>query len=348
MTQQDRGLLSLYREIEPLSENGKVMLVRNAANGQVCVRKVLDARNLELYEHLRTAQYEGVPKIYECIRDDRFIIVIEEFVSGETLRSFMEKEGPITEKRARRLVGKICDVLICLHGAPRPIVCRDLKPENIILRGDGQPFIVDFDSGKFVSREETKDTRLLGTMGYAAPEQFGFAASDERTDIYAIGVILNELLTGHIPKEQTATGSLHRVVVRCTNLDPSARPGSIREVKRLLAGNRWYPPGFRTGKIKNMIIACIIYAVIAFVLGYMIRETLQNDYHPATMILFMLVMAFWTVAFCGDYLGIRSKIPFVDEKTDPIAQVFIYFITWLIGLFLPLFLLGFIMTTFFG
>ena len=83
-------------------------------------------------------------------------------------------------------------------------------------------------------------------------------------------------------------------------------------------------------------------------LGYMIRETLQNDYHPATMILFMLVMAFWTVAFCGDYLGIRSKIPFVDEKTDPIAQVFIYFITWLIGLFLPLFLLGFIMTTFFG
>lgn len=331
MSPQVEQILSIYRELERLDEQGKVTLVRHSETGLIAVRKVLHSYNAELYQYLRKNTIEGVPCIYEYIEDGDFLVVIEEYIQGETLRRYMEENGPVPEKKARDIVRKLCVTLQKLHGAPKPIVCRDLKPENIILKDDGAPVIIDFDAGKFVSKENS-DTRLLGTMGYAAPEQFGFAASDERTDIYAVGVILNELLTGCKPNEKVATGVCHKIIVRCTNLDPAARPDSIREVRRMVSGNRWYPPGFRTGNPVNMVVAIILYAIILAFLGYTVDWSNKTDSYM--MNAFWVLIVLWTVAFCGDYLGVRSRVPLVNEHSEPVAQLFMCLFAWAAGVFL--------------
>jgi len=110
-------------------------------------------------------------------------------------------------------------------------VHRDVKPENIILSGD-RTVLIDFDSARVNKPEAEGDTRVLGTIGYAAPEQFGLAQSDCRTDIYAVGVLLNVMLTGEHPSKKLAAGHLGHVVSRCTMMDPNKR---YRDIPHLLS-----------------------------------------------------------------------------------------------------------------
>lgn len=102
------------------------------------------------------------------------------------------------------------------------IVHRDVKAENVILRGD-QTVLIDFDASRVFKDEISRDTQVLGTTGYAAPEQYGIAQTDQRADIYALGVLLNILLTGRHPSKELAGGRLGRVVQKCTMVNPKKR-----------------------------------------------------------------------------------------------------------------------------
>ena len=102
------------------------------------------------------------------------------------------------------------------------IVHRDVKAENVILRGD-QAVLIDFDASRVFKDEISRDTQVLGTTGYAAPEQYGIAQTDQRADIYALGVLLNILLTGRHPSKELAGGRLGRVVQKCTRVNPQKR-----------------------------------------------------------------------------------------------------------------------------
>ena len=324
MSPQDKCKLSFYRDLEPIGDSTKGVLVRHIESGQICVKKRLSAYNRELYRYLSGKDIPGIPHVYECLDDDDFIIVIEEYIPGQTLRRFMSEQGPLSEARATELIEKICFVLERLHGAERPIVCRDLKPENVILSTYDSIVIVDFDAAKFV-RNEAVDTVLMGTPGYAAPEQFGFAASDERTDVYAVGVFLNEMLTGCFPKERMAGGHLGRVVERSTSLDPKARYHTIADLRKDLRGllyesdgntdssRRFLPPGFRTHEWWKMILAILgysmaIFVAIMFFLGVDNKEEKPLSYNIALGVFWILLFC-WTVAYLSDYLGVRRKMP---------------------------------------
>lgn len=101
-------------------------------------------------------------------------------------------------------------------------VHRDIKPENVILRGS-EAVLIDFDASRIFKSENTSDTRVLGTTGYAAPEQYGIAQTDERADIYSLGVLLNIMLTGKHPSKELASGRLGRIVQKCTMVNPKKR-----------------------------------------------------------------------------------------------------------------------------
>lgn len=324
MSPQDKCTLSFYRDLEPMGTSDKVILVRHIESGRICVRKRLSAYSREMYRFLQGKDFAGVPHVYECLDDDDCIVVIEEYVPGETLRQYMDEQGPLPEPRAKHLIEALCEILNRLHGADRPIVCRDLKPENVILTKDDKLVIIDFDAAKFVTQEKV-DTVLLGTPGYAAPEQFGFAASDERTDVYAVGVLLNEMLTGELPQEKMTEGKYGRVVRRSTSLDPKERHKNITEflmdlngrLKDVVAidqsGRRLLPPGFRTKTWWKMILAIIgyssaIFMMIMFFIGVGNEEEKSVAYNIALGILWILLFC-WNVAYISDWLGIRRKMP---------------------------------------
>jgi serine/threonine protein kinase len=366
MSPQDKCTLSFYRDLEPMGKSDKVVLVRHIESGQIFVKKRLSAYSREMYRFLQGKDFVGVPHVYECLDDEDCIVVIEEYVPGLTLRKYMDEQGPLPEPRAKQLIEALCDILVRLHGAEKPVVCRDLKPENVILTKDDRLVIVDFDAAKFVSQEKV-DTVLLGTPGYAAPEQFGFAASDERTDVYAVGVLLNEMLTGALPQEKTADGAFGRVVRRSTSLDPKERHGSIADFRldlngqlrdrafgdRLLrdgsyepaaadqSGRRFLPPGFRTRTWWKMIIAiigysCAIFMAIMFFIGIDHTEEKTVAYDMALGILWTLLFC-WNIAYLFDYLGIRRKMP-AQRIKSPFLRFLGHIVTLIIGYAVVLFI----------
>ena len=96
------------------------------------------------------------------------------------------------------------------------------KPENVIIRGD-EAVLIDFDASRIVKEDQRADTVVLGTTGYAAPEQYGISQTDGRADIYSLGVLLNIMLTGKHPSMELAPGKLGRIVQRCTQINPKKR-----------------------------------------------------------------------------------------------------------------------------
>ena len=103
-----------------------------------------------------------------------------------------------------------------------------------MIDSNGNVKLIDFDAARLYKPYQSKDTQAIGTMGYAAPEQYGINQTDERTDIYAIGVLMNVMLTGKPPEIRLYNGRLKRVIVKCTQTIPDNRYQNVKELKRNL------------------------------------------------------------------------------------------------------------------
>ena len=126
----------------------------------------------------------------------------------------------------------LCSALVDLRAAG--LVHRDVKPENVMLTKQGRVVLLDLDAAAPLLGSPDRNTRLLGTAGYAAPEQFGLSQTDGRADIYSLGVLLNVMLTGQHPSRQLAAGHAGRVVQRCTMTSPEQRYHSVQELREAL------------------------------------------------------------------------------------------------------------------
>lgn len=134
-------------------------------------------------------------------------------------------------KEARRITLQLCSALWVLHSLGA--VHRDIKPENVIIRGS-EAVLIDFDASRIFKNESGGDTQILGTTGYAAPEQYGIAQTDQRADIYSVGVLLNIMLTGKHPSRELAPGKLGRIVQKCTMVNPKKRYKNERDLMEAL------------------------------------------------------------------------------------------------------------------
>ena len=112
-------------------------------------------------------------------------------------------------------------------------VHRDIKPENVILRG-GDAVLIDFDAARIHKPQAETDTQVLGTTGFAAPEQYGLGQSDARTDIYSLGVLMNVMLTGQHPSKKLAEGRIGRIIQRCTQVNPAKRYQTVLHLMEVL------------------------------------------------------------------------------------------------------------------
>lgn len=207
----------MFRQLKE-SERGRVSVVRHRQSGTRYVFRQFEG-NSEVYKKLLNVSCPNLPQIYEVAERDGKTAVLEEYIQGDTL-SYLLDGDLLTVSEAKRVTMQLCSALWVLHSMGA--VHRDIKPENVILRGD-EAILIDFDASRIFKDESESDTRILGTTGYAAPEQYGISQSDERADIYALGVLLNIMLTGKHLSRKLASGRMGRIVQKCTMTNPKKR-----------------------------------------------------------------------------------------------------------------------------
>ena len=224
-------LLSIYRKVALLSDkNGcKVLRIRHREHQKDLVLHILPSFS-PVYETLCGIRHENLPAVYEVFPLDDGMIVLEEYIEGLTVSQIAET-GRYRKRGAIKVIKAVCDGLSVLH--ENGIVHRDIKPENIMVDKNGRVVIIDFNAARRISAK-SKDTVVMGTVGYASPEQLGISQSDARTDLYAIGVLLNVMLTGKHPSEMIARGRMGRIVRKCTNVNPSDRYQSAEKLAAAL------------------------------------------------------------------------------------------------------------------
>lgn len=205
------------------SPRGTVSVVRHKKSGTRYVFRRYSGSG-EVYRRLLPVLCPHLPQIMEAAEQDGQTAVLEEYVQGDTLAELLTG-AKLTEKEARQVTMQLCQALHVLHSMGA--VHRDVKPENVILRGS-DAVLIDFDAARIYKDESESDTQVLGTTGFAAPEQYGIFQSDERADIFSLGVLLNIMLTGKHPSREMAAGKMGRIVRKCTMTAPEQRYQSAR------------------------------------------------------------------------------------------------------------------------
>lgn len=325
MTLDEELRLSYYKRLAPLNEKHGVFLVQHQKSGRVFVMKRLTTYDIGVFSRLKENPVPGTPRLFDLFESDGALTVIEQYVDGEPLDAVLGRRGVLTEREARDIGGQLASILTGLHGLKPPVIHRDIKPSNLILSEDGRVTLIDLDAAKHYKPNETCDTELIGTQGYAAPEQYGFGASGPETDIYAFGVLLNVLLTGSLPKDKLADGKLRKVIAKCMDIDPSRRYSSAEELLSALdySASKWFDPsgrkpskyrplGFRTLTPWKMLLAVLGYVLLFAAMQTLDHEKLDPKWlFPVRIYAFFasVIMLLFASNFCGvlDLLGI-SKI----------------------------------------
>ena len=213
-------ILQIYSLVAVLSrKNGcEVLHLRNKKSEKDIVLRSFP-HSVAAYEKLQNIRHANLPEIYDVLEMDDGQIVLEEYIDGITVAQVMEIDK-YRSSGARKVILGLCDALAALHD--RDIIHRDVKPENVIIESSGRIVLIDFNASRIESGA-SKDTVIMGTVGYASPEQLGLAQTDARTDIYAAGVLYNVMLTGQHPSVNIVSGKAGRIVRKCTAVNPNER-----------------------------------------------------------------------------------------------------------------------------
>lgn len=246
-------------------EDMRTILARNRDTGENCVVKCYLKKNA-LYGHsepepLRRLDAAPLPRFLAEYRNDRMRCVLREYVPGETLAALAEKKS-FSEEEVLKIGLQLCKQLDILHSMDPPVIHRDIKPQNVVLREDGTAILIDFGIARVHTEKET-DTVAFGTQGFAPPEQYGFAQTDARSDIYSLGILLCWLLHRQIKPERENRSPLEKVIARCTAFDPEKRFADVRQVERALLAAE---PRARR-KRSFLISAAAVFLLILAVVG---------------------------------------------------------------------------------
>lgn len=213
------------------TENSKIFVYQNKTNQRKLIKRVSKNRNDEVFRKIRNKDIDNLLKIYEVCSDEDDLIVLEEFIEGNSLLKVLD-DGPLPLKTACRYAYQICNALSGIHKLG--IIHRDIKPSNIIINENGEAVLIDLGIARLISSSEEKDTRELGTVGYAAPEQFGLSQSGKSTDIYSLGILLNIMITGVHPAITTAKGPVKKIINKAISTEISKRYSDANEMQKSL------------------------------------------------------------------------------------------------------------------
>ncbi len=231
MTIEQELELSYYQQVADIDADHGIYLVQDTRNKKFFVKKLLTVYNANIYRYLLEHPVANTPKTYLAEEDNNILTVIEEYIPGDTLEDILSQKKTLPEAEVLDIASQLCVILADFHRCEPAIVNRDIKPSNIKITDEGVVKLLDMNAAKWSNENAIKDTVLLGTQGYAAPEQYGFGSSSVLTDIYAVGVLINEMLCGELPNRRIAGGDLGKIARKCVELAPSAQYQSIKELQ---------------------------------------------------------------------------------------------------------------------
>ena len=219
----------------------ETLLVRERSGGRLlvakCREKAAGGEEDAEAEILRRLSGPGLPAFAGVYENDLMRCTLREYIPGRTLDR-VAAEG-MSEAQVREIGLGLCAVLRRLHNQDPPVIHRDIKPQNVVLTDTGEVFLIDFGISRRYDSAAGEDTVFAGTRGFAAPEQYGFAQTDCRSDIFSLGVLLCWLMTGQTQLGEASAGGLERCIRRCTAFDPKDRYQSVDAVAAALrAGAR--------------------------------------------------------------------------------------------------------------
>lgn len=354
-----------YVELAGLNSNEeyRTVLVKRRMSNEILVKKELPRSLFDIYQELKSIRHPNLVGITEVYCGKSSCVVLEEFISGKTLQDKLEETGKLPWEETMNYLMQILDGILEVHSYH--IIHRDLKPENILISTDGIVKILDFGIARFQKEDQIKDTRILGTVGYASPEQFGFQQTDVRTDIYAIGILLNKMLTGKMPNEELVEDkTLQKIVAKCTEIDPKNRYETVEILKQELwgvwnnksmkilqmlkaddkklkeandGGINWIP-GFRTGVRWKKILACMGYTFFLISNFVFILEAMPGGIKAVVLEILAMIMYMWLpVAIGGNIFQWDRKIPVIcrmPRELRIVLRIILCFIVIYTGLLL--------------
>ncbi len=324
MDYSKRLAISYYKTIATLNESHKIYLVQHQETQKIYVKKILDVYNKDIYQSIAEHPICGIPQIIVLYEEDNQLIVIEHYVSGCSLQEKIDTSSLSIDCIFQYMV-ELCAILERMHSFQPPIIHRDIKPSNIMITEHNHVMLLDFNAAKYFTESTDIDTVLLGTKGYAAPEQYGFGSSTPRTDIYALGILLKELLFV-LP---SSSSMLNDIIAKCVQINPADRYQSVTELKAALKQTRqpqmeiktcssltfrsFLPPGFRTLTPWKVIFSSMMYLII---LCLCINLEVENTFGAALWVerIFCLfvMLSFIFVGF--NYLNIQKGFPLCKHR----------------------------------
>ncbi len=229
LSDEDVLALLAYSDIGNIDNRKDIIITQKTDTKKVYVKKYLTRYNKNVYEYLLNNPIDGMPKIVQIFESKSCLIVIEEYVEGESLDELIEN-GPLDTEEAVRITTSICEILNHIHTLPVPIIHRDIKPSNVIVEKDGKVWLLDMNVARWDDGNQKGNTTHVGTVNYASPEQAGYGMNGTsiKSDIYSLGIMLNVMLTGKFPKEKIADGFCKDIIIRCIDLDPENRYSALQ------------------------------------------------------------------------------------------------------------------------
>lgn len=246
---------------------------------------------------LKKLKHNNLPSIIDVIENDDSFLIVMDYIEGNSLADILLEEGAQPQEYVIEWAKQLCDVLGYLHSRTPSIIYRDMKPANIMLKPDGKITLIDFGTAREYKEKNIADTTCLGTVGYAAPEQFGgMGQTDARTDIYCLGTTLYHLLTGYNPSEPpyeilpirdinpALSSGLEAIIIKCTQRNPDDRYQSCAELAYALEHYDTYDDEYKQkqkqklGVFVTFLLATIIFLAAGISTQYTANVMAKDNY----------------------------------------------------------------------
>lgn len=225
------------------SEDSSTFLVKETATGILCVlkwgrnRQTEFLRNeMEIMKKMADRKFSGIPKAYRIFEENGEVYLVREYIEGMSLAQMVLQKGGISEAEICRISRKICQTAEQFQNPDEPIIHRDIKPENIVVTPGGEVVFIDFGTMRSYKKDGSRDTFVVGTRGTAAPEQYGYTQTDQRTDVYAIGQTMLYMVSESYEMNQLSECAVSRrmkkIIEKACSFEPDKRYGDAAQLRR--------------------------------------------------------------------------------------------------------------------
>ena len=259
------------------SEDSSTFLVKETATGILCVlkwgrnRQAEFLRNeMEIMKKMADRKLSGIPKAYRIFEENGEVYLVREYIEGMSLAQMILQKGGISEAEICRISRKICQTAEQFQNPDEPMIHRDIKPENIVVTPGAEVVFIDFGTMRSYKKDGSRDTFVVGTRGTAAPEQYGYTQTDQRTDVYAIGQTMLYMVSESYEMNQLSECAVSRrmkkIIEKACSFEPDKRYGDAAQLRRAVekcqANNR-KKVYKKAGAVFGLIAAGYILAILS-------------------------------------------------------------------------------------